>query len=117
MAAHNARPAIPAVAENTPQAGWGNWLIAIARTLNLVLRGKINATASVTLNAGATSTTIYDSRIGIFSHVGLEAQTASAATARLTAPGIYIAPGNGSAVIHHPNNAATDQLFSALIVG
>lgn len=115
MSAHSTNPAISPVAEYVPQAGWDRWLTAIARTLNRVLAGKLNAAASVTLTPSATATTLTDGRIGLFSHVALEAQTASAAAAR--AGGIYVVPDQGSAAIHHPSNAAADQIFSVLIIG
>ena len=111
------RPTIAPIAENVPESGWRQWLAILAQRVNLLLGGKMNATNSVTLAPNATSTIFYDSRIGYFSHVTLEAQTASAATARLTAPGIWIEPTKGSATIHHPANAATDQIFSVLIIG
>lgn len=117
MSAHSSGAALPLVPAQLPEPEWGSWLLRIAAAVNRLLRGKMNAVATVTLTAGATSTTLTDSRIGFFSSVQLEAATASAATARLTAPGIYVVPGNGSAVIHHPNNAAVDQTFSALIIG
>lgn len=93
------------------------WITMAGRAINLMLRGKINAVATVTLTPSATSTVLTDDRIGLKSAVVLEAQTASAATARLTAPGIYVVPTDGSATIHHPNNAATDQTFSVAILG
>lgn len=70
---------------------------------------------TVTLTPSATSTTLTDKRIFYFSHVTLEPTTASAATAKLTSPGIYVVTTKGSATINHPSNAATDQTFSVLI--
>lgn len=109
------RPALSPVAPSAAIGAWPGWLASIARTLNLVLYGKINATATVTLTPSVTTTTLYDSRIGYFSHVALEAQTASAAAAR--AAGLYVVPGQRSAVITHPSDAAVDQLFSVLVIG
>lgn len=117
MAAHNARPAIPPVPAELPEQQFKQWLIWIARAVNLLLRGKMNAVTTVTLTPSVTSTTLTDDRIGQYSVVILEAATASAATARLTAPGIYVVPAAGSAVINHPSNAAVDQLFTVLILG
>lgn len=117
MAAHNTRPTIPAVPTELPEQQFKQWLIWIARTVNLLLRGKMDAVTTVTLTPSVTSTTLTDDRIGQFSVVILEAATQSAATARLTAPGIYVVPGGGSAVIHHPSNVAVDQTFTVLIIG
>lgn len=106
-------PVTPPVPENVAPANWGMWLARIARTVNLLLRGRVPAT--VTLTPNATSTTLVDDRIGLFSGVLLEAQTASAAAACIG--GLYVVPGSGEAVITHPANAATDQRFTVLIVG
>lgn len=116
MSANIPAGGVDAVPESVPPSGWDAWLTQIARTLNRALAGKINAALTVTLTASATTTVITDSRIGPKSAVLLEAQTAAAATARLTAPGIYIVATVGSATIHHPSNAAVTQTFSVLII-
>lgn len=111
-------PVIPPVAQtisDLPQTGLGSWLVSMAHALNLVLGGKVNATATVTLTASATSTILTDSRIGVYSYVGLQPTTASAAAA--VSGGLYIANGQGSATINHPSNAAGDQTFTVLIIG
>lgn len=110
-------PVIPPVAvasSDLPQSGWGYWLVQIARTLNLVLGGKINATTTLTLAAGTTTTTMTDSRIGVYSVIYLMPTTANAAAALA---GLYIAPGVGSAVVTHANTATTDRTFGVLIIG
>lgn len=114
MSANVAPTNIGAVPTNVPQSGWANWLIQIARAVNNTLQGKIGARAALTLTPSATSTTLTDSRIGYFSAVQLQAQTASAATA--VAGGVHVTCTKGSATITHPSNAATDQTFSVLIV-
>lgn len=101
-------PVVPPVAPYQDQSSWPQWLGAIARTLNLVLNGKQNVTTTVTLTAGVTTTTLYDSRIGYFSVVLLMPTTANAAGALATT---YIAPGDGNAVITHLNAATVDRTF------
>ena len=65
--------------------------------------------------AGATSTTLTDSRIGGASFIGFSPTTATAATA-LTA--LYVsAKAKGSATLTHNNTADTDRTFDVLIVG
>lgn len=117
MSANIPASGIAPVPEAVAQSGWPAWFTQIARGLNQALKGKINAATTVTLAASATATTLTDDRIQVTSAVTLEAQTASAATARLTSPGIYVVPTKGSATINHPSNAATDQQFAVLIVG
>lgn len=116
-ASANARPrGIPPVPQNVNELGWGNWLITIARTLNLVLGGKINATAQVTLALNATSTVITDSRLGRGSHMQLTPVTASAAAA-LASGGLYVECATGGATIRHPSSPLGDRTFSVLIIG
>jgi hypothetical protein len=108
-------PTIPHVPISVSQSGWMGWIGQIARTVNLLLRGKDNSTAIVTLTPSAASTTLVDERIGLFSVVLLEAQTASAAQARSS--GMYVVSRSGQAVIHHAIYAAVDQTFGAIIRG
>lgn len=105
------------VPETVPQSEWASWLTRIARVLNLVLAGKLNSTGTVTLTASATSTVLTDSRIGPNSAVKLVPQTAAAALAILTSPGLYIVPTRGSATINHPSNASTTQTFAFCVTG
>jgi hypothetical protein len=116
----SARPVATPVAEyssDLPNTGWGAWLGSIARALNLVLGGKLNVTTSITLTASATTTTLYDSRIGYYSFIGLMPTTANAAHEIALSAGIYITPGDGSAVITHSNNASADKTYTVLIIG
>lgn len=97
------------VSSNLPQ-----WVLQIARTVNSILQGKLNATKSVTLTANATSTTLTDSRIGNTSVIILVPTTAHAATAMAS---VYIDTKlQGTAVIHHPSSANADQTFDVLII-
>lgn len=106
-------PVAPLVPENMAESSWGSWLAQIARNLNLLLQGRYIQT--ITLTPNATTTVVLDSRIGGFSGVFLEAQTASAAAAR--AAGVYVAPTSGRAIVTHPADPATDQRFMVLVVG
>jgi hypothetical protein len=112
MAASSSRPALQPVPESLPQSSWALWLGYIASTLNHVIGGKRNASTSVTLAAGTTTTTLTDSRIGINSVITLMPTTANAAA---ELPTLYITPTTGSAVITHTNTAAVDRTFGAVI--
>jgi hypothetical protein len=55
---------------------------SVAEIVNNLVEGKSNNTGNITLVAGgASSTTIYDERIGYNSYIGLEPQTQTAASA------------------------------------
>ena len=86
----------------------------VVAVLNAVLRGKLDCTGTVTLAAGATSTTITDSRIGIGSVLLLMPKTASAAAALATT---YVTPGDGAAVVTHANAPTLDRTFGVAILG
>lgn len=88
----------------------------IARTANLAMRGQSNNSFQVTLTPSATSTVITDPRISLQTAVHLSAITASAATA-LASGSLYVVAADGTATIHHPSNAATDQTFAVSLVG
>jgi len=103
------------VPESVPQSSWDAWLTQIARALNLVLGGKLNARTTLTLTASATSTTLTDTRIGPNTHIALTPLTSSA-TAIDIAPYIS-AQTKGSATISHGSSTASDLNFSALLIG
>jgi hypothetical protein len=63
---------------------------------------------TVTLTPAAATTTYVDARITPQSFLGLMPETANAADAL---PSLWIAPGTGSAVIHHASSPNTDQRF------
>lgn len=89
----------------------------LAKIINSVRGGKMNAVSTVTLTANASSTTLTDSRLTVQSYIGLMPQTANAATALATT---YIPASTmlkGSAVIQHANNAQTDRAFTLVIIG
>lgn len=87
----------------------------IVEAVNNLLRGKMNVVTTVTLTAGATTTTLTDSRIGGDSHISLEPLTANAAAAHAA---LYVsAKTKGSATLTHASSANVDQTFSVLIIG
>jgi hypothetical protein len=108
-------PGYPPVSEWRASGRWDQWLRELAQAVNLLLRGKANCTSRVVLTAGASSTVLTDERIGMYSVVLLEAETASAAAAR--SAGLWVVPESGRAVIHHPASAAGDMVFRAIIMG
>lgn len=88
----------------------------LAQMLNdRVNRGKFNCTATLTLTANATSTTLVDERIGYSSYIDFMPQTANAATAKA---GIYCDTFiKGQCTVHHASSANVDQTFTVVILG
>jgi hypothetical protein len=87
----------------------------IVNAINAILRGRSNATGSVTFTASVTSTTITDPRISADSVILLVPQTANAAGAVATTyQGVT---ANGSAVIQHANTGTTDRTFRYVVCG
>lgn len=105
----------PAVPEFLPDEKQHRFLIA--KQLNNVINGKINATLDVTLTHSATFTAVIDSRIGYYSAViPAMALTANGATA--LSAGIWVDTIiSGSCKLHHPSVAATDQKLRLVIIG
>jgi hypothetical protein len=102
------------VGSNWPEQDTRGWIRRIAEVVSGIMDGKINATGSVTLAANAASTTITDRRIGPTSKIFLSPTTANAAAALATT---YVVAGDGSATVHHVNNAQTDRTFGYAILG
>ena len=88
----------------------------ISEVVNNLVEGKSNNTGEVTLAvASATTTTIYDERIGYNSVMLLMPTTANAASVMSTT---YIGTTNkGNAVITHTANTLTDKKYRYIIVG
>lgn len=103
------------VPETSPDANGHRRLLA--RSINSVLRGKLNAVTTVTLTANTTTTTLTDERINPQSFIGLMPQTANAASALATTYFLAANILNGSVVITHANNAQVDKTFVVLIIG
>jgi hypothetical protein len=108
-------PSIPHVRTAASPSDWLGWIGQIARTVNLLLRGKRNANTLVTLAPNATQTVLIDERIGAFSAVLLSPQTEAAAQA--VAAGVWVLPQSGQAIINHPSTPAADQVFAVVIDG
>lgn len=87
----------------------------ISEVVNNLVEGKSNNTDSITLAvASATTTTIYDERIGYNSVILLMPTTANAASVMSTT---YIgSTSKGNAVITHTANTITDKKYRYLIV-
>lgn len=115
MAANNARPVVQPVPEQSTALNWGTWATRLARTVNLILRGKLNAVTTVTLGVSVTETPLVDERIGLFSAVHLSPITDNAAQADVM--GIWTEMADGSCTIHHASFAAADQTFRVIILG
>ena len=99
------------------QAASRQWVRRIAAVVNNMLKGKLNAVASVTLAASATTTTVIDARISPFSALLFSPLTAHAA-AEIAAGGFYVsAQGDGTATLTHANNSQTDRNFTMAIIG
>ena len=88
----------------------------ISEVVNNLVEGKSNNTGEITLAvASATTTTIYDERIGYNSVMLLMPTTANAASVMSTT---YIGTTNkGNAVITHTANTLTDKKYRYIIVG
>ena len=89
---------------------------ALAFAVNRLTAGKMNCSLAVTLQPGATATTILDPRLAATSFLAWMPITASASAAERA--GIYVASrGKGSAVLSHAASGATDQILILLILG
>ena len=89
----------------------------LAKGVNLVGKGKMNAVTTLTLTANVASTTLTDARITPQSFIGFQPLTSNAAAALSTTYITTTNQTNGSAVITHANNAQTDRDFRILIIG
>lgn len=90
-----------------------------AHVINNIMRGKVNATGTVTLTANAATTTVTDFRATPECVILLMPTTANA-SAEQGAGTIYISSRSASDnqfVITHANNAQTDRTFDYVILG
>lgn len=92
------------------------WCRMLANRVNAVLNGKLNTSGTVTLTAGATSTTKADPRCTARTCVVLTPQTSTAAVA-VGAGVVYVVPDYESFVVHHNNTADTDRTFAYALLG
>lgn len=91
----------------------------LARAVNSLVGGKMNAFIDFTLVANAASSTLIDARISYYSTILFMPMTAHAA-AEIAAGTMYIPQTtmkNGQCIIQHANNAQTDRTFRFLIIG
>jgi hypothetical protein len=88
---------------------------AVATVINLAMRGKVNATTTLTLTPNATTTSLTDDRIGPDSFIGLAPLSNSGAAALSTT---FVSERHkGGATLTHANSAASDRNFCVLIMG
>lgn len=85
----------------------------ISTTVNAILQGASNATGTLTLTAGATSTVVNDARVGPGSVIAFCPLTATAAIA----PVFVSARGTGTFTLGHDNMAAVDRSFAYAVIG
>lgn len=93
------------------------WLGQARDVINNIMRGKLNCTGTVTLAAGAATTTLSDALIGGSSVVLLQPTTANAAAELGNGTLYFDVPGAGSVVINHANSAQTDRTFTYVVIG
>ena len=85
----------------------------ISEVVNNIVNGKTNNTGSITIAIdNATSTVIYDERIGFDSVVILTPTTSSA-----SGFDYYIETAKGSATITHAANTTAGRTFRYVVVG
>lgn len=85
----------------------------ISTTVNAMLQGASNATGTLTLTAGATTTTVSDARVGPGSVIALCPLTATAAIV----PVYVSARGSGVFTLTHDSMAAVDRTFAYSVTG
>jgi hypothetical protein len=88
----------------------------ISEVVNNLIEGKSNNTGTVTLAvASATTTTLYDERIGYDSIIVFMPTTANAASAMTN---LYVsAKIQGSATLTHSANTSADKTYGYIVVG
>jgi len=89
----------------------------MAQAINGLRQGKMNVTKAITLNAGATTTTLTDGRIGVTTCIVPSMPTTQNGATALLA-GIWITNiVTGSCMINHASSANIDQNIRFLIIG
>lgn len=92
-------------------------LFKIVATINQLCQGRNNATGTVTLAAGATTTVVQAPNCATGASVLLTPLTAHAA-AEIAAGGLYVGTiANASFTIAHANNAQADRSYSWATLG
>lgn len=98
------------------QAASVGWVRSVVDVVNNSLAGKLNVTLTVTLAAGATTTTVTDARVSAFSAILLMPLTANAAAEQANGTVYVSAQKSGECTLTHANNAQSDRTFRLLIV-
>ena len=83
--------------------------------VNQLIRGRSNATGTVTLTAGATSTVVANTNFNASAEAFLFPRTANAAGALATTYATISTAG--TLTIVHANAASTDRTFGYLVIG
>lgn len=89
-------------------------LDVICNAIRQLQQGRSNATGTLTLTAGATSTTVKAPCCAPTSTVLLSPQTQDAANDMATTNAVA---GNGQFVVTHANNARVDRTFQYAVIG
>ena len=94
------------------------WISQIARVVNRINAGKLNATGTITLTANASGTAVVDARATAFSFIDFMPTTANARDEYLKNGTMFVsARANGGFTVSHANNAQTDRTFVYSIIG
>lgn len=100
-------PKIPPSGQITPRA--------LAESINRIVDGRLESYGTVTLTAGATTTTFTNQNISRNSVVILSPRTSNAAAAVATTFVSTVA--DGSVTFTHANNAQVDRTFGVAWIG
>lgn len=86
----------------------------VARTVNLLLEGRINSVGNVTLSTATTTTLVSNYYANVNSKVLLMPQSANAAAALATT---WVVPSARSMTINHASATSTDRSFGYVLLG
>jgi hypothetical protein len=108
------KPLPPPIGSGGETGLWA-YLKRVHDVIRGIQAGKLNATTTVTLAAGATTTTFEDERIGPASVILFMPLTAHAAGAL---GGLHVSGrAQGSATLAHANSVDADKTFGVAIIG
>lgn len=106
------------VVSRIDQSASARWAKNIAEGVNRLLAGKMNVVLQVTLAVNASTTSVIDARIGVYSALILQPLTYNAAIALYETPFVFVSnQKNGSVTLNHAVNAAADKTFNLVILG
>lgn len=86
----------------------------VARTVNLLLDGRINSVGEITLSTATTTTVASNYFANVNSKVLLMPQSANAAAALATT---WVVPAARSLTFNHASSTATDLSFGYVLLG